>query len=261
MGIGKSHEEYVYKVKRYILPSLVLLALMIGKLYFTGILESFIKWLTNTPIYMEQGSVGFIGTILMIVSDMFIGFIYVWVRNLRRKEEGYEDTGEDKRDSVTVKGALVMALRGDGFSRGYNYLWMSALSSIVLAVVWSLGITILVSIFNGLVVENPGRVLSLYVGLSMGRLALNGLIKTGVLAYTVHASVREGNILRAWSYTIKNLIPMVIVEVMFYLKLLLGLVCLGFGIFVAFPIALEKRDDRWSRLVYQYERDSMYSVL
>lgn len=266
---GSTKEQYINTIKTYIVPTIALLFIGLVKLQSVGVLREVYLWLTGQPLYVENDTLGLFGVFTLVILDMLVGVIYVWVRNIGKVEEDeayLEVEGSTAKDTTSkqrtlkVKESLQKAIDGDGVKRGFNYLWMSSMSSVMVAVLWSLVAFISLNLFEDMIIQNPTMYLALFMVMTVFRTLINAVIKTGVLAYTVNATVKESNILRALWFTTVNLLKIIWIEIRYIAFTALGLVFLLVGALGTHAIALEKRVERWETLVRNYERDRLYGT-
>lgn len=249
----KPIERYITTLKQYILPLLVILGILFFKLYIVGALKPIYTFIMNKPIYVEKTTMEWWKAVLLLLTDIIVGFNYVWVKNITG-----EDTEEQEIEKSTALSTFKKTFKGDGFTRGYTYLWFSALSTILLTILWSIVTMMTTYFFSDLVVSHPELFLQLYLLLGGLRLAIMGIFNQGLLTYAVYATDKKNNLFRAMSFTVQNLFKLIWIRIKFYTSVLFGLILLVIGSLFTTTDALRKQSISQRKLVREYEREALY---
>ena len=243
--------------KKYFVPSLLLIIVFIGKLYFADLLEPIYLALKGYPLYTGETGIQWWKMFGVIAMDMLVGIIYAWVkvRNSKEEEDNLEDrvTIEEEDEKEDEEVGIV--------ERGFNYLWMGGVSTMIISILWSIVMVIVTSVIQPYVIMNPTISLTLFIVLTGMRVILSGIAKSGILAYVSHSEYRKSNVLQALKFTTKNIFRLVLVEIVYLLWVGVGILALGVGVFLTHPKAVEYKTEKWSKLVRDYEREELYGTI
>lgn len=235
------------------LPALALITIAVIKLHIVGFWNILYLLVTDTPIYMENGTMGWVQLFVLLMLDIAVGGVYVWARDKHNGDNNKNTNNKTEDPKISVV--------DEGFNRGFNYIWMGGVTSIVVSLVWTLITVLVTGFFQEAIVSYPTTVLMLYTVLGSVHMVISGVIKRGILIYAVSATYSINNVFKAVHFAMSRVFKVVLIEGMYYVWVLIGLMLAGVGVFVTVPYALENKMSRWDKLVREYERDSVYAIL
>ena len=247
------------RVHLYGIPSMVLITIAIVKLHLVGVFGTIYLYLDKAPMSMENTVIDWRKIFILLMLDMVVGVVYVWVKGIHEsnQEKDTKDGGSVKNiqgEEVTIDTHLL----DDGLKRGFNYVWMGGLSSILITVIWSLVLVTLSILFKSVIIIHPSIAITLSV-LMMGlNLLITAIIKRGVLVYTVFSTYTEGNILRALKFSLVKVFRLIAIDIIYYMWVVIGILMAGIGIFITVPYAVHNRTERWVGLMRDFERENIY---
>ena len=247
------------RVHLYGIPSMMLITIAIVKLHLVGVFGTIYLYLDKAPMSMESPVIGWRKIFIILMLDMVVGVVYVWIKSINESiQEKDANDGGSVKNIQGEEGNIGTHLIDDGLKRGFNYVWMSGLSSILITVIWTLVLVTLSILFKSVIIINPNIAITLSV-LMMGlNLLITAIIKRGVLVYTVFSTYREGNILRALKFTLVNVFRITAIDIIYYMWVVIGILMAGIGIFITVPYAIHNRTERWSGLMRDFERENIY---
>lgn len=251
------------RIHLYGIPSMVLITIAIVKLHLVGVFDTIYLYINKTPMNMENTVIEWWKIFIIIMLDMVVGIIYVWVKNINKDSEEVDNKGNESVESTPGDAPgednKETHLLDGGIKRGFNYLWMSGVSNILITILWSLVLVILSILFKSVMNIHPNTVATLSVLMGGLKLLITAIIKRGVLVYTVFSTHTEGNILRALKFSLVKVFRIIAIYIVFYSWVIIGLLLAGIGVIITVPQALHSQTKRWESLMRDFEREDMYS--
>lgn len=247
------------RVHLYGIPSMVLITIAIVKLHLVGVFDTIYLYINKAPMSMENTIIDWRKIFIILMLDMAVGAVYVWIKSIN--ETIQEKDTKDKDRVKNVQGSednRDTHLLDEGLKRGFNYIWMSGLSNILITVIWSLVLVTLSILFKSVMVIHPNTAITLSVLMGGLKLLITAIIKRGVLVYTVFSTYTEGNILRALKFSLVKVFRIIAIDTIYYMWVVIGILMAGVGIFITVPYAIHNRTERWEGLMRDFERENIY---
>lgn len=247
------------RIHLYGIPSMVLITIAIVKLNLVGVFDTIYLYINKTPMSMENTVIEWWKIFIILMLDMAVGVVYVWIKSIN---ESIQE--KDTKDGGSVKNIqgeednIDTHLLDEGLKRGFNYIWMSGVSNILITVIWSLVLVIMSIIFKSVMVIHPNTAITLSMVMGGLKLLITAIIKRGVLVYTVFSSYAEGNILRALKFSLVKVLRLIVIDIKYYMWVVIGILLVGIGVFITVPYAIHKQTERWAGLMWDFERENMY---
>lgn len=247
------------RVHLYGIPSMVLITIAIVKLHLVGVFGTIYLYLDKAPMSMENTVIDWRKIFILLMLDMVVGVVYVWIKSINEsiQEKDVNDGGSVKN----IQGEednIDTHLLDEGLKRGFNYIWMSGVSNILITIIWSLVVVTLSILFKSVMIIHPNTAVTLSMVMGGLKLLITAIIKRGVLVYTVFSTYTEGNILRALKFSLVKVFRLIAIDIIYYMWVVIGMLLVGIGIFITVPQALHNQTERWSGLMRDFERENMY---
>lgn len=247
------------RIHLYGIPSMVLITIAIVKLNLVGVFGTIYLYLDKAPMSMENTVIDWRKIFILLMLDMVVGVVYVWIKSINEsiQEKDVNDGGSVKN----IQGEednIDTHLLDEGLKRGFNYIWMSGVSNILITIIWSLVVVTLSILFKSVMIIHPNTAVTLSMVMGGLKLLITAIIKRGVLVYTVFSTYTEGNILRALKFSLVKVFRLIAIDIIYYMWVVIGMLLVGIGIFITVPQALHNQTERWSGLMRDFERENMY---
>lgn len=247
------------RIQIYGIPSMVLITIAIVKLHLVGVFDTIYLYINKIPMNMENTAVEWWKIFIILMLDMAVGVVYVWIKSINESNQEKDTKDKDRvKNEQGDEDNIDTHLLDEGLKRGFNYIWMSGVSNILITVIWSLVLVIMSILFKSVMVIHPDTAITLSIVMGGLKLLITSIIKRGVLVYTVFSTYTEGNILRALKFSLVKVFRIIAIDIIYYMWVVLGILLAGIGIFITVPQALHNQTERWDGLMRDFERENMY---